>query len=266
MRIGLGNVSHQIGGAWGGYHPRLEWQQQIACGREARFRLWPFATCGPQAIVGRFRGQADIRQHRSLTAHVPNDPERKSSNQFLLRRVVPTSGTVAWAARISCPVRGKAMRRRSKAGGKTSKSPRHEAATPKRRRTAPKAVPSRRSATPPEETKIARLTRERDEALEREKAAAEVLRVISCSSANIQPVFDAMLENAVRVCGAVGGGICRWDGDALHHVAVRWAKPAFAELLMRTPIHPNPRTNMGRMIRTKTVVHVTDLAAEFSLH
>ena len=154
------------------------------------------------------------------------------------------------------------MRRRSKAGGKTSKSPRHEAATPKRRRTAPKAVPSRRSATPPEETKIARLTRERDEALEREKAAAEVLRVISCSSANIQPVFDAMLENAVRVCGAVGGGICRWDGDALHHVAVRWAKPAFAELLMRTPIHPNPRTNMGRMIRTKTVVHVTDLAAE----
>ena len=71
-----------------------------------------------------------------------------------------------------------------------------------------------------------------------------------------------MLENAVRVCGAVGGGICRWNGNVLHHVAVRWAKPAFAELLMRTPIHPNPRTNMGRMIRTKTVAHVTDLAAE----
>jgi two-component system, NtrC family, sensor kinase len=162
---------------------------------------------------------------------------------------------------MSFPAEGKAMTRRSKAGGKASKSVRHKAAMPKRRRFAPKVVPGRRSATPPEETKIARLTRERDQALERERAAAEVLRVIS-RSADIQAVFDAMLENAVRVCGAVGGGICRWDGNALHHVAARWPKPAFAELLMSTPIHPHPKTNMGRMIRTKSVVHITDLAAE----
>jgi two-component system, NtrC family, sensor kinase len=154
------------------------------------------------------------------------------------------------------------MKRRSKAGGKANKSALHEEATAKRRRTGPKAVPGRRSARPPEESKIARLTRERDEAIHREKATAEVLHVISRSSADTQPVFNAMLENAVRVCGAVGGGICRWDGNALHHVAVRWAKAAFAELLTRTPIHPNPKTNMGRMIRTKTVVHVPDLAAE----
>jgi two-component system, NtrC family, sensor kinase len=154
------------------------------------------------------------------------------------------------------------MKRRSKASGKAGKSEPHKAATLKRHRTPPKAVPRRLSAKTSQETEITRLTRERDEALEREKAAAEVLRVISRSSADIQPVFDAMLENAVRVCDAVGGGICRWDGNALHHVAVRWATPAFAELLMRIPIHPNPRTNMGRMIRTKTVVHVTDLAAE----
>jgi two-component system, NtrC family, sensor kinase len=172
-----------------------------------------------------------------------------------------TSGALARAARMPFPAEGKAMTRRSKAGGKASKSARHKAATPKRRRIAPEAVPGRRSATPPEETKIARLTRERDQALEREKAAAEVLRIIS-RSADIQAVFDAMLENAVRVCGAVGGGICRWDGNALHHVAVRWPKPAFAELLMSTPMHPHPRTNMGRMIRTKSVVHITDLAAE----
>ncbi len=71
-----------------------------------------------------------------------------------------------------------------------------------------------------------------------------------------------MLENAVRICDAMGGGICRWDGDALHHVALKWAYPAFAEFLMRTPIHPNPKTSFGRMLATKTVVHVPDLAAQ----
>jgi GAF domain-containing protein len=71
-----------------------------------------------------------------------------------------------------------------------------------------------------------------------------------------------MLENAVRICDAMGGGICRWDGRALHHVAVRWVEPAFAELLKRTAIHPNPNTNVGRMLTTKTVVHVPDLAAQ----
>src|SRR4029077_20482289 len=48
----------------------------------------------------------------------------------------------------------------------------------------------------------------------------------------------------------------------LHHVALKWAQPAFAELMMRTPIHPNPKTNIGRMLATKTVVHVPDLAAQ----
>src|SRR5262249_30034043 len=71
-----------------------------------------------------------------------------------------------------------------------------------------------------------------------------------------------MLDNAVRLCDGTGGSICRWDGDALHHVARKWAQPAFAELMMRTPIHPNPNTNIGRMLVTKTVVHVPDLAAQ----
>jgi GAF domain len=139
---------------------------------------------------------------------------------------------------------------------------RYKSATVKRRRTLAKTVPGRRSAMTAQDLEIARLTRERDELLEQQTATAEVLRVISRSSADIQPVFDAMLENAVHVCGAVFGGICRWDGHKLRHVAIRSAKPEFAELLMRTPIQPNPRTNVGRMITTKTVVHVPDLAAE----
>ena len=100
------------------------------------------------------------------------------------------------------------------------------------------------------------------QSLEQQTATSEVLRVISSSPADLQPVFEAMVDNAVRICDATGGSICRWDGDALHHVALKWAQPAFAELMMRTPIHPNPKTNIGRMLATKTVVHVPDLAAQ----
>ena len=72
-----------------------------------------------------------------------------------------------------------------------------------------------------------------------------------------------MLDNAVRICDANGSvGICRWDGDALHHVVHRQARPAFAEVMKRTPIYPDPKTNVGRMLVTKTVVHVPDLAAQ----
>ena len=105
-------------------------------------------------------------------------------------------------------------------------------------------------------------TWELSESLEQQTATAEVLQVISSSPGDLQPVFEAMLENAVRICGAMGGAICRWDGDALRHVAIKWARPAFADFLMRTPIHPNPKTHFGRMLATKTVVHVSDLAAD----
>jgi signal transduction histidine kinase len=153
------------------------------------------------------------------------------------------------------------MKRRSSAGGQPVKTRRRKAATPKRGNV-PKAVRRRNSSAAGQETEVARLKRELSEALEQQTATSEVLKVISSSPGDLQPVFEAMLENAVRICGATGGGICRWDGDALHHVALKWARPAFAELLMRTPIHPNPKTNFGRMLATKTVVHVPDLAAQ----
>ena len=73
-------------------------------------------------------------------------------------------------------------------------------------------------------------TDELTELLEQQTATSEVLRVISSSPADLQPVFEAMVDNAVRICDATGGSICRWDGDALHHVALKWAQPAFADL------------------------------------
>jgi hypothetical protein len=105
-------------------------------------------------------------------------------------------------------------------------------------------------------------TTDLSDALERQTATSEVLRVVSSSPADLPPVFEAMLDNAVRICDVMEGSICRWDGNALHHVALRWMTPAFTELLKRTPIHPNPKTNVGRMLATKKVVHVPDLAAQ----
>jgi len=108
----------------------------------------------------------------------------------------------------------------------------------------------------------ARLFNETKEALEQQTATSEVLQVISSSPGDLQPVFDAMLENAVRICDARFGNIYRWDGDALHLVATHNTPPAFAEARRRSHPRLGPKTPIGRMVATKTVSHVADLAAD----
>jgi class 3 adenylate cyclase/putative methionine-R-sulfoxide reductase with GAF domain len=111
-------------------------------------------------------------------------------------------------------------------------------------------------------TDLTERTAELTEALEQQTATSEVLQVISSSPGALEPVFEAMLENAVRICNAKFGVIFRWDGDALHTVATHNTPPAFGEFRRRTPFRPSPENPIGRMVATKAVVHVANLAAE----
>jgi two-component system, NtrC family, sensor kinase len=107
-----------------------------------------------------------------------------------------------------------------------------------------------------------RLLNELKQSLEQQTATSDVLQIISSSPGDLQPIFETMLQNAVRICDAKFGDIFRWEGDALHLVATLNIPPAFAEFRRRSPFRPGPENPIGRMVATKAVVHVADLAAE----
>jgi GAF domain-containing protein len=155
------------------------------------------------------------------------------------------------------------MRRRSTASGKAAKARSRKAKTLK-------AVRDSRSSVTGQETEVARLTRERDEALDRlsealeqQTATSDVLRIISSSPGDLQPVFEAMLANATRLCEAKFGVLFRSEGDALRAVALHGAPLAYVEERRRNPIiRPNPKTNLGRAVASKQTVHTTDILKE----
>ena len=112
-------------------------------------------------------------------------------------------------------------------------------------------------------TDLTERTGDLTEALEQQTATSEVLQAISSSSGDLEPVFATMLQNAVRICDAKFGNIYRWDGEVLHLLASYNTPPAFAEARGSSPLQrPGPKTVVGRMLATKTVIHVADLAAE----
>ena len=100
------------------------------------------------------------------------------------------------------------------------------------------------------------------ESLEQQTATSEVLSVISSSPGELQPVFEAMLQNAVRICGAKFGNIYRWDDDALHLIATHNTPAAFIEARRRSLFRPGPTAPFGRLVATKAAVHVVDNLAE----
>ena len=105
-------------------------------------------------------------------------------------------------------------------------------------------------------------TADLSESLEQQTATSEVLKVISSSPGDLQPVFQAMLENATRICDAVFGNIYRREGDGLHLVASHNTPAAFVEHRQGSPYRPSSTTPMGRAIASKTAVHVLDAAVE----
>ena len=114
---------------------------------------------------------------------------------------------------------------------------------------------------------LAARTRELAEALEQQAATSEVLQVISSSRGELGPVFQAMLENATRICEADFGNLLLYEGNAFR-IAARiaaphGAAPAWAELQRGDPtVHPHPKDALARVVRTKRLQHVADLRTE----
>ena len=101
------------------------------------------------------------------------------------------------------------------------------------------------------------------ESLEQQTATSQVLQVISSSPGELQPVFQAMLENATRICEAKFGNMYLCEGDdAYRAVAMYGAPAAYTQARMGELRHPGPGTGLGRVVRTKQVVHVADIVAE----
>jgi GAF domain-containing protein/anti-sigma regulatory factor (Ser/Thr protein kinase) len=106
--------------------------------------------------------------------------------------------------------------------------------------------------------------RELTEALEQQTATSDILRVISSSPTELTPVFDSVLHNALRLCGAEAGILWLWDEPAasFHPTAMRGAPDAYAEFIRRAPIRPAPDTGLGRIVTDRRAVHIADVSAE----
>ena len=100
------------------------------------------------------------------------------------------------------------------------------------------------------------------ESLEQQTATSEVLKVISSSASDLQPVFDTMAENAVRLCEAERAYVFRFDGELLRAVATYNVGPENREFVNRNPIAPGRRSVSARAALERRSVQVPDVQAD----
>ena len=104
------------------------------------------------------------------------------------------------------------------------------------------------------------------EALEQQTATSEVLKVISSSPGELEPVFNAMLANATRICEATFGNLILRDGPIFRFVAVH-GKQTYTDFTLSNPVvdlRDNPGVPLDRLAKTKQIVHIPDLRTDQS--
>jgi GAF domain-containing protein len=109
----------------------------------------------------------------------------------------------------------------------------------------------------------ARLFNKTKEALERQTATADILKVISSSPTDVQPVFDAIARNATKLCESAYANVFRYDGERLHWVASQGgSQEVLGELRKSYPMPPNPGRVVGRVVLGGQAIHVEDTLAD----
>jgi hypothetical protein len=106
---------------------------------------------------------------------------------------------------------------------------------------------------------IATLRLELAEALERQTATSEVLQVISSTPGDLEPVFQTILENATRVCGAKFGTMNLVEGDVIRRIASYNVPFAYADAPETQTFRPHPKSGLGQVLSTKQVAYIPDL-------
>ncbi len=105
--------------------------------------------------------------------------------------------------------------------------------------------------------------RDLNEALDQQTATAEILRVISRSPTDVQPVFDTIAASAMRLCGAASSLVTTFDGELIQLAAVQGARPEGVDALRRMfPGRPSRRNAAGRAMLTRAIVHIPDVRAD----
>jgi GAF domain len=137
----------------------------------------------------------------------------------------------------------------------------HGSTTKPKRDNAPTAARQGSFSVADLQGKLDARTKQLNEAIERENATAEVLRVISSSPGELEPVFRSLLASAMRICDARFGHLLLYENGRFLAAALHNAPPDYAKL-WNEPVLAGPKTALGQLASSRRVYHLTDLTAD----